>query len=52
MVAAPIQWPGEAPLAVSCMGPSALLGRTRSVRELGPALVRMAQDIRLSKVGP
>lgn len=48
MVAAPIQLPGQAPLAVSCMGPSMLMGRTRSVRELGPALVRMAQEIQLS----
>ncbi|NIE64450.1 IclR family transcriptional regulator [Burkholderia sp. Ax-1719] len=45
MVAAPVRLPGEAPLAVSCMGPSMLVGRARSERELGPALVRMAQDI-------
>ncbi len=49
MVAAPIQLPDQAPLAVSCMGPSMLMGRTRSVRELGPALVRMAQEIQFSK---
>jgi DNA-binding IclR family transcriptional regulator len=52
MVAAPIQLPGKSPLAVSCMGPSMLIGRTRSVRELGPALVRMAQDIQLSRAQP
>lgn len=45
MVATPIQLPGQAPLAVSCMGPSTLMGRARSERELGPALVRMAQEI-------
>ncbi len=50
MVAAPIQLPGQAPLAVSCTGPSMLMGRTRSERELGPALVRMAQEIQLSGV--
>ena len=49
MVAAPIHLPGEAPLAVSCMGPSMLIGRARSVRELGPALVRMAQEIQCSR---
>lgn len=49
VVAAPIQWPDTSPFAISCMGPSMLLGRTRSVHELGPALARMAQDIRLSK---
>jgi IclR family transcriptional regulator, positive regulator for flagellar biogenesis len=49
MVAAPIQLPGEAPLAVSCMGPSMLIGRARSERELGPALVRMAQEIQHSR---
>lgn len=49
MVAAPIQLPGEAPLAVSCMGPSMLVGRARSERELGPALVRMAQEIQHSR---
>jgi len=49
MVAAPIQLPGEAPLAVSCMGPSMLVGRARSERELGPALVRMARDIQHSR---
>lgn len=49
VVAAPIQWPGESPLAVSCMGPSMMLGRARGVRELGPALVRMAQDIGLAQ---
>lgn len=48
MVAAPIQLPGEAPLAVSCMGPSMLVGRMRSMRELGPALAHMARDIQLS----
>ncbi|MGH6626856.1 MAG: IclR family transcriptional regulator [Burkholderiaceae bacterium] len=52
MVAAPIQLPGQAPLAVSCMGPAMLMGRARSVRELGPALVRMAQEIQLSKDQP
>ncbi|MGC3987336.1 MAG: IclR family transcriptional regulator [Pseudorhodoferax sp.] len=45
MVAAPIHRPGAAPLAVSCMAPAMRMGRTRSVRELGPALVRMAQEI-------
>lgn len=50
MVAAPIKLPGEAPLAVSCMAPSMLVGRERSVHELGPALVRMAQDIQRSRV--
>jgi IclR family transcriptional regulator, positive regulator for flagellar biogenesis len=49
MVAAPIALPGEAPLAVSCMGPSMLIGRARSERELGPALVRMAQEIQHSR---
>ena len=49
VVAAPIQWSDRPPLAVSCMGPSMLLGHARSVRELGPALVRMAQDIRLAQ---
>ncbi|VVE50214.1 IclR family transcriptional regulator [Pandoraea terrigena] len=49
MVAAPIQLPGEAPLAVSCMAPSMLIGRERSLHELGPALVRMAQDIQHSR---
>ncbi|WP_051481706.1 IclR family transcriptional regulator [Paraburkholderia nodosa] len=49
MVAAPVQLPGEAPLAVSCMGPSMLVGRARSERELGPALVRMAQEIQHSR---
>ena len=48
MVSAPVRLPGEAPLAVSCMGPSMLLGRARSTRELGPALVRMAGEITLS----
>lgn len=47
MVAAPILLSGHAPLAVSCMGPSTLVGRARSERELGPALVRMAQEIQL-----
>jgi DNA-binding IclR family transcriptional regulator len=50
MVAAPIVLPGQAPLALSCMGPSSLLGRTRSERELGPALVRMVHAIQLSGV--
>jgi IclR family transcriptional regulator, positive regulator for flagellar biogenesis len=49
MVAAPIQLRGEAPLAVSCMGPAMLVGRARSERELGPALVRMAQEIQHSR---
>ncbi|QBQ98783.1 IclR family transcriptional regulator [Paraburkholderia pallida] len=49
MVAAPVQLPGEAPLAVSCMGPAMLIGRARSERELGPALVRMAQEIQHSR---
>jgi IclR family transcriptional regulator, positive regulator for flagellar biogenesis len=49
MVAAPIALPGEAPLAVSCMGPAMLIGRARSERELGPALVRMARDIQHSR---
>jgi DNA-binding IclR family transcriptional regulator len=49
MVAAPIRLPGEAPLAVSCMWPSMLIGRTKTERELGPALVRMAQEIQLSR---
>lgn len=49
VVAAPIQLPGQAPLAVSCMGPAMLMGRARSTRELGPALVRMAQEIQCSK---
>lgn len=52
MVAAPIQVAGRAPLAVSCMGPASLMGRARSVRELGPALVRMAQEIQLSQGRP
>lgn len=45
MVAAPIRLPGQAPLAVSCMGPSTLMNRVRTLRELGPALVCMAQEI-------
>ncbi len=45
MVAAPIRLPGQAPLAVSCMGPSTLMNRTRTERELGPALVCLAQEI-------
>jgi IclR family transcriptional regulator, positive regulator for flagellar biogenesis len=49
MVAAPVRLPGEAPMAVSCMGPAMLVGRARSERELGPALVRMAQEIQLSR---
>lgn len=52
MVAAPIQLPDQAPLAVSCIGPSMLIGRSRSVRELGPALVRMAQEIQYSQGCP
>lgn len=52
MVAAPIQLPGQAPLALSCTGPSMRMGRTRSVRELGPALVRMAQEIQHSGERP
>jgi len=52
IVAAPVQLPNQAPLAVSCMGPSMLTGRTRSVRELGPALVRMAQEIQHSQAKP
>ncbi|MFT3814935.1 MAG: IclR family transcriptional regulator [Acidovorax sp.] len=52
MVAAPIQLPGQAPLAVSCMGPATLMGRARSERELGPALVRMAQEIQRSQDRP
>ncbi|MFT3721650.1 IclR family transcriptional regulator [Pseudorhodoferax sp.] len=52
MVAAPIHLPGRAPLAVSCMGPATLTGRTRSVRELGPALVRMAQEIQCTQDRP
>jgi DNA-binding IclR family transcriptional regulator len=46
VVAAPIVWPGEAPLAVSCMAPSMRIGRARCERELGPALAHMFQDIR------
>lgn len=49
MVAAPIQSPGATPMAVSCMGPSMLVGRTRTMRELGPALVNMAQKIQLTR---
>lgn len=45
MVAAPIRLPGQAPLAISCMGPSTLMNRTRTARELGPALVCLAQEI-------
>ncbi|KCV64450.1 transcriptional regulator, IclR family, C-terminal domain protein [Bordetella bronchiseptica 99-R-0433] len=45
MVAAPIRRPGLAPLAVSCMGPATRIGRARSTRELGPALVRMVEEI-------
>ncbi|ADV00668.1 IclR family transcriptional regulator [Alicycliphilus denitrificans] len=52
VVAAPIQVAGRAPLAVSCLGPASLMGRARSVRELGPALVRMAQEIQLSQGRP
>jgi DNA-binding IclR family transcriptional regulator len=48
VVAAPVQWHDRPPLAVSCMIPSMLTGRARSVRELGPALVRMAQEIQHS----
>ncbi|WP_323029626.1 IclR family transcriptional regulator [Castellaniella defragrans] len=50
VVAAPIHLPGQpAPLAVSCMGPAMLVGQARGMRELGPALVRMAQDIQCAK---
>jgi DNA-binding IclR family transcriptional regulator len=50
VVAAPIHLPGQAaPLAVSCMGPAMLVGQARSMRELGPALVCMAQDIQCAK---
>lgn len=45
MVAAPIRLAGQAPLALSCMGPSTLMNRTRTSRELGPALVSLAQEI-------
>lgn len=48
MVAAPIQLPGQAPLAVSCMGPATRLGRVRSVRELGPKLASLAHEIQFS----
>lgn len=49
MVAAPIQLTGAAPLAVSCMAPSTRVSRTRSTRELGPALVRLAQEIQFGR---
>jgi len=52
MVAAPIHCPGTAPLAVSCMGPAMRVSRARSTRELGPALVRMAQEIQLAGAVP
>ncbi|MFT4103271.1 MAG: IclR family transcriptional regulator [Burkholderiaceae bacterium] len=52
MVATPVQFPGEAPLAASCMGPSRLIGRARSVGELGPALARMAREIQRSSARP
>ncbi|MCL1861129.1 MAG: IclR family transcriptional regulator [Proteobacteria bacterium] len=52
MVAAPIKLSGQAPLAVSCMGPAMLMGRARSVRELGPALVRMTQKIQHGQEPP
>lgn len=51
MVAAPIRLPGHAPLAISCMGPSTLMNRIRTVRELGPALVCMAQEIQHQRLG-
>lgn len=52
MVAAPIQLSNHSTLALSCVGPATLMGRARSVRELGPALVRMAQEIQLCSERP
>ena len=52
MVAAPLTVEGQAPLAVSCLGPATLMGRARSVREIGPALVRMAREIQRSQGRP
>lgn len=49
VVAAPIQLSDGSTLAVSCMRPSKLMGGKEHVRELGPALVRMAQDIQFAK---
>ncbi len=50
VVAAPIHLPGqETPLAVSCMGPAMLVGQARGMRELGPALVRMVQDLECAR---
>lgn len=45
MVAAPVRLQGRAPLALSCMGPSKLMNRNRTLRELGPALANMAREI-------
>lgn len=45
MVAAPVRLQGRAPLALSCMGPAKLMNRNRTLRELGPALANMAQEI-------
>lgn len=50
VVAAPIQLPGAATLAVSCMRPSMLTGRREHTRELGLALVRMTHEIQCSKM--
>ena len=49
MVAAPIQLNDHSTLALSCSGPAKLMGHARTVRDLGPALVRMAQEIKLSR---
>jgi len=45
VVAAPIHLPGKPPLSISCTGPALRVDRTRVIRELGPALVRMVREI-------
>lgn len=52
MVAAPIRLQNHSTLALSCVAPSTRMSRARSVRELGPALVRMAQEIQLCRERP
>lgn len=52
MLAAPLRLEGHAPLAMSCLGPATLISRARSEREIGPALVRMANQIQLGQGRP
>lgn len=48
VVAAPIQSPGSTPTAMNCMGPSMLVGRTRTMCEFGSALANMTQKMQLT----